>query len=161
MAKTVYTLIAAASLVTLLPTSQGLAGPDVTVVNPSTSPAITSSVDDPGRNPYQFHTGLNCAQVQCLVTSPPVPQGKRLVIQHWSITGFLTGATYIRAGLFNHQFPGTALSWAAPPFFPIGSGQVVAFDQVAQGYVDGGSAVGVLMESSGTLGFISFTVTVI
>ena len=62
----------------------------VNVVNPATMPALTSSVDDPGRIPYQklvLNTGC-VGQTICAFTWPQVPQGQRLVIQH--ISGLLT-----------------------------------------------------------------------
>ena len=63
MMKTAYILIAAASFITLVATSRSVsADPMVTVVNPATNPAHTSSVDDPGRIPYQFFKNLSPAQ---------------------------------------------------------------------------------------------------
>src|SRR5437899_2414856 len=54
----------------------------VTVVNPATSPALTSSVDDPGRIAYQSDVPTGSG----FVLFPVVPPGHRLVIQH--VSGF-------------------------------------------------------------------------
>jgi hypothetical protein len=69
----------------------------VTVINPAANPAKTSSVDDPGRIPYQtfhqFATG-ECSfdpdNGQCSFTFPSVPSGKRLVAQHIAVSAVLS-----------------------------------------------------------------------
>jgi hypothetical protein len=61
----------------------GQEGPSVTVVNPATMPALTSSIDDPGRAAYQgvpMSEG-NTSSGTCQATFASVPQGHRLVIQ--------------------------------------------------------------------------------
>jgi len=58
----------------------------VTVVNPSSRPALASSVDDPGRIAYQStndKTGI-CSGSSCVFQFGPVPAGHRLVAQHIS-----------------------------------------------------------------------------
>jgi hypothetical protein len=165
MTQTVYTLIIAASLATLLPASQGLAqgGPDVTVINPAINPAKTSSVDDPGRTPYQFFKGILCNAASCQTGSlPPVPVGKRLVLQHWSITGGLIG-TIPLIQAFVVSSTGQQLSNVTTPVFSSvpPNGWAFGFDQAMQGYVDAGNSVTVLL-STNTSGLISsptFTVT--
>lgn len=68
----------------------------VTVVNPATNPALTSSVDNPGRIPYQStsETGSCSAGgtgAVCEVSFPnTVPKGHRLVVQHVSASTFFT-----------------------------------------------------------------------
>ena len=58
----------------------------VDVINPATNPALTSSVDDPGRTAYE--SNVNCSPVSggisCQANFSAVPQGQRLVIQHIS-----------------------------------------------------------------------------
>jgi hypothetical protein len=59
----------------------------VTVGNPATSPALTSSVDDPGRIAYQSAVTIpGCASNAgpCAAKFSAVPQNHRLVIQHVS-----------------------------------------------------------------------------
>jgi hypothetical protein len=65
----------------------------VTVTNPAASPALTSSVDDPGRIAYQsVQTPPNCAGANgCAFAFAAVPTGHRLVIQHVSGELILTG----------------------------------------------------------------------
>ena len=58
----------------------------VDVINPAANPALTSSVDDPGRTAYE--SNVNCSPVSggisCQANFSAVPQGQRLVIQHIS-----------------------------------------------------------------------------
>jgi len=79
----------AASLAILVcPVGGAFAAPptvQVEVANPATNPALTSSVDDPGRIAYE--SNVNCSVfggVFCTATFAAVPQGQRLVIQHIS-----------------------------------------------------------------------------
>jgi len=67
MTRTAYSLIAATAFITLLATNQNVsADPTVTVANPPTNPAHTSSVDDPGRIPYQFFKNQQpCSGTSC------------------------------------------------------------------------------------------------
>jgi hypothetical protein len=57
----------------------------VQVVNTATSPALTSSVDDPGRTAYQSTLTGECFS-GCTFQFPTIPAGHRVVIQH--ISGF-------------------------------------------------------------------------
>src|SRR5262249_47232383 len=79
MTRTAYSLIAATAFITLLATNQNVsADPTVTVANPPTNPAHTSSVDDPGRIPYQFFKNQQpCSGTSCQGGSPRF--GLRLV----------------------------------------------------------------------------------
>jgi hypothetical protein len=78
----------AASLAILVcPVGGAFAAPptlQVDVANPATSPALTSSVDDPGRIAYE--SNVNCLPQggSCKANFAAVPQGHRLVIQHIS-----------------------------------------------------------------------------
>jgi hypothetical protein len=164
MTKTARILIVAAGLTALLPTSQSLAGPSVTgapvtVTNVPTDPAKTSSVDEPGRNPYQFVTVQVCTGHSCTATTPSVPAGKRLVIQHYSITGALaTTGTFLEASL---NINSATVSAVAPPLFGSGSFQGFSFDQGTLAYVDAGGAATVTFETNGSLdgtgGFFAVT----
>jgi hypothetical protein len=99
-------IIIGACLMALLPASQSLGqqgqqgqqggGSSVTVSNPATNPAKTSSVDDPGRIPYQTShqfTTTECTfdpdNSQCSFIFPSVPSGKRLVAQHIAVNAVL------------------------------------------------------------------------
>ena len=71
------------------PTERALAdkpSSPVTVTNPARAPALTSSVDDPGRIAYQSHVELLACNnnPNCTATFPNVPAGHRLVVQHVS-----------------------------------------------------------------------------
>ena len=52
------------------------------VVNAATNPALTRSVDDPGRIPYESQQNIDAGQDAFIF--PVVPAGDRLVIQHVS-----------------------------------------------------------------------------
>lgn len=58
----------------------------VTVVNPANNPALTSSVDDPGRVAYQSFLDQRCAELVCSFSFPAVPADHRLVIQQVSLS---------------------------------------------------------------------------
>jgi hypothetical protein len=80
-----------------------------TVVNPSTNPALTRSVDDPGRIAYQSVSPMVSCSVDntCSVTFPTVPAGRRLVVQHFSITLNAAGPAVNAFGQINDA-PGDA-----------------------------------------------------
>jgi hypothetical protein len=65
--------------------------PSVTVANTAAQPLLAVNLSDQGRAPYQFVTLLPVAacagKTQCMLTSPPVPAGHRLVVTH--ISGYL------------------------------------------------------------------------
>ena len=149
MARTVYLFIVAVSLIALFPSSRGLAGgPSVTVTNPATDPAKTSSVDDPGRNPYQFFKNLQpCVKTTCQATTPPVPEGKRLVVQHVSAFGALTSPGNTVEVVVSTDT--AVLSTFAPPVFGT-QNQGFAFDQPVLGYADAGSPVTVFISTNGS-----------
>lgn len=121
---------------------------EVTVTNSAAQPVLTSSVDDPGRTPYQFFKNLQlCVATTCQVTTPAVPTGKRLVVQHVSAFGALTSPgntveVVVSAGP-------TVLSTFAPPVFGTVN-QGFAFDQTVLGYADAGSTVTVFISTNGS-----------
>ena len=150
MMRTAYSLIAA-GLITLLATNQNAsADPTVTVANPPTNPAHTSSVDDPGRIPYQFFKNLQpCSGTACQVTTPPVPQGKRLVVLRLSAFGSYRQSSFFQVVVSTNS---AMLSTFAPQMLntPSGLGTGFAFDQAMLGYADAGSAVTVQMLINGS-----------
>ena len=120
-------------------------GSSVSVVNPANNPAITSSVDDPGRSPYQSFLNKNCAGSECTFAFPAVPAGHRLVIQHVSsgelvFTGTPTG---IQISVSGHAF---SQSGFLAPF----AGQLSLFDQSVLYYFDSGEKPSVFVGPIGT-----------
>ena len=117
------------------PTSQ------VIVVNPATSPALTRSVDDPGRIAYQSSV-TNCSLNHdvCSFGFPAVPQGHRLVVEH--VSGFLSlnspasGANVFLDGGANEA----RSSFFALPGLQFTSSGSILFDQLVLQYFDAGSA---------------------
>src|SRR5260221_993745 len=149
MTKVLYTLFIPVGLAALFAPSPGLADPSVTVINPATNPAKTSSVDDAGRNPYQFCKNLQpCVHTICQATTPPVPDGKRLVVQHVSAFGALTSPGNVVEVVVST--PTTVLSTFAPQVFGNPGAQGFAFDQTVQGYADAGSTLTVFISTNGS-----------
>jgi hypothetical protein len=107
------------------------------VVNPATRPALTSSVDDPGRVAYQASQGLICDEHDCNFTFSAVPAGHRLVIQHIS-GGFVFNTTpsliYVSVLSSATPFPGIS-NFVAPT---LGAGSL--FDKAILYYVDAGNS---------------------
>jgi hypothetical protein len=66
----------------------------VQVANTATNPVLTSSIDDPGRNPYvEFQYAPSCInQGICTLSFSAVPAGKRLVLTNISGQFHLTVA---------------------------------------------------------------------
>ena len=77
------------------------------MVNPATSPALTRSVDDPGRIAYQSTAACVLDTDACAFDFPAVPQNHRLVVQHVSglLLGNVTRALAILIGGANGAFP--------------------------------------------------------
>lgn len=123
--------------------------PNVAVTNAATQPVLTSSVDNPGRTPYQFFQNLQLCTSVCQVTTPAVPTGKRLVVQHVSAFGALTNpGTFVEVVVTSGA---AVISTFAPSVFGKTGNQGFAFDQTVLGYVDGGQTVTVFMSSDGSL----------
>jgi hypothetical protein len=160
-------IIIGACLVTLLPVSQGLGqqgqqggGSSVTVINPTTNPAKTSSVDDPGRIPYQaYHQFPNTdcnVPGQCIFNFPSVPTGKRLVAQHIVVSALISSGNAVSAAIAVGNVRSTDF------FVPI-AGLVALGDQPVLFYVNGGSSFLAALSVDGafdfSLGGPSITVT--
>ena len=123
--------------------------PNVAVANDAAHPVKTSSVDDPGRTPYQFFKNLQpCSGTVCQATTPAVPAGKRLVVQHVSAFGALTspGNTIEVVASTNSA----VISTFAPQVFGNPGAQGFAFDQTVLGYADAGDAVTVFISTNGS-----------
>src|SRR5262245_45700952 len=134
--------------------------PNVSVVNPATHPALTSSVDNPGRIPYQIDHFVNkntddcsTAQDHCSFLLPDVPAGKRLVVQHVAtLVNGVDTATYVRVLLQNIVVARSLLlsSFLVPLSPGRGTAQtsVAAGDQAVQFYLDGGANSGLVVSVS-------------
>ena len=60
-------------------------------------PALTKSVDEPGRSPYTSNVVQSCPLFSCSFVFKPVPVGFRLVVTHasvWYKTDSTSGVTY-------------------------------------------------------------------
>ena len=106
------------------------------MVNPATSPALTRSVDDPGRIAYQSTAACVLDTDACAFDFPAVPQNHRLVVQHVSgdlpfAAGDGRGARVTMDGGANGAFS----SFIAPTPF-LGDS---LFDQPVLQYFDAGS----------------------
>jgi hypothetical protein len=103
------------------------------ITNPATNPVPTSSVDDPGRTPYQSFLFQSCTGDVCLFGFPAVPASHRLVIQHVSsgelvFNGTPTGVSIALAGHADSE------SGFLAPF----AGPLSSFDQSVLYYLDSG-----------------------
>jgi hypothetical protein len=109
----------------------------VDVANPATNPALTRSVDDPGRIAYQSMAVCLLDSTTCSFDFPAVPKNHRLVVQHVSgslmfAAGGGRGARVTLDGGANGAFS----SFIAPTPF-LGDS---LFDQPVLQYFDAGSA---------------------
>jgi hypothetical protein len=110
----------------------------VDVVNPATNPALTSSVDDPGRTAYE--SNVNCSPVSggisCQANFAAVPRGQRLVIQH--ISGglaFDSDPKLVQVFIKGSPNQGISAFFVSSPVSTSNS----LFDQAVLQYFDGGS----------------------
>jgi hypothetical protein len=110
----------------------------VDVINPATNPALTSSVDDPGRTAYE--SNVNCSPVSggisCQANFSPVPQGHRLVIQHIS-GGLAFDSDPKLVQVSTKGSPNQGISAFFVPSLVSTSNSL--FDQVVLQYFEGGS----------------------
>jgi hypothetical protein len=104
------------------------------VLNPATMPALTSSVDNPGRIPYQATINNACvgSTGSCNIGFPFPSGNHRLVIQH--VSGFgLFASTPNSVQVFLHINPAVSPSFFFAPF----NGGITLFDQPVLAYSDG------------------------
>jgi hypothetical protein len=130
----------------------------VNVVNPATSPARTSSVDDPGRIPYQVTHRFVVSECfstlnACFFTSPAVPAGKRLVIQHIAVSATLSssGTTFVTVEVRDSSNIKIVLSTFNVPVFPAPAGGAANAEQAVQFFLDAGSSFKAFIDTLGTL----------
>ena len=112
--------------------------PNVNVATSATKPLLNSSIDDPGRVPFQssIENAGKCSGDSCLWLFGPIPAGHRLVVQH--VSGSIN---------FNAP-PGAAevlLNNGTSTFFaPLNSAVLFsAFDQPVLAFFDGPQSIGV------------------
>jgi len=149
LAKTSAAAALAASLTAFAaPIDGAVAAPpavQVDVANPATNPALTRSVDDPGRIAYQNTAACVLDSNACSFDFPAVPKNHRLVVQHVSavLGGNATGALVNLSGGANQA----TSSFVAPHSF---QGEI-RFDQPVLQYIDAGSAPFLLAVADVTL----------
>jgi hypothetical protein len=126
----------------------------VTVDNPASNPALTSSIDDPGRIPYQSTQSPSCTGSFCVISFPAVPSGHRLVVQYVSgFLLFLATPSVVAVQVGSGVSIGTAISFFFAPISGVGS----SFTQPVLVYIDAGQVptVGV---SAGSTTFFGETI---
>jgi hypothetical protein len=107
-------------------------------------PALTSSIDNPGRAPYQSFAPVTCNGSICFSSYPVVPAGHRLVIQHVSGTLEFGGASItipttilVRVGYFNGSVQEFFSEFFASVQNNVG---LTSFDQSVLGYIEAGAS---------------------
>src|SRR5262249_40434525 len=149
---TLYALITAACFF-LVPANQILAD------NAPRAPALTSSVDDPGRIPYQFSpvSSSLCGQQAgvCSVILPDIPLGKRLVIQRWAFNSFVlnqNAGTAIAELLVTRNNVQNQVSFGTISSVSLFGAQWFTFDQPTQAYADPGNVVNFIVDGDPSAG---------
>lgn len=97
--------------------------------------ALVSNVDDPGRIPYQSQRACIFSSGSCVVSFPPVPDGKRLVITHvsGSLQDTLPGGTLVLGNLSSF---GTSIAITVTFTGSSGGSNYFTFDQSALLFYD-------------------------
>jgi hypothetical protein len=133
-------------------TARAASATNVNVVNPATEPALTRSVDDPGRIAYQSRAVCDLGGNFCSFDFPAVPKNHRLVVQHVSVSLFsnTTGPTGAQVNLSGGANQAASFLLAPPSF--LGASQ---FDQPVLQYFDAGSAPFVFATADVTLSEVS------
>jgi hypothetical protein len=115
--------------------------PNVNVTNTTTQPVLNSSIDDPGRIPFQQQIVLNGGECSGVTTCPftfhALFSGHRIVIQHISGGLSYNGTPFsITVSLFGPS-SGVPLSQFFAPLVVTGTGtSFTAFDQAVLAYID-------------------------
>jgi len=121
----------------------------VDVANPATNPALTSSVDDPGRTAYEGT--VNCVLVNnivCKANFAAVPQGHRLVVQHISAQlEFATDPLLVDVATQGSPNQGSS-SFFVPS---LANSSISRFDQAVIQYFEGGSTPVVVINGIGSV----------
>jgi hypothetical protein len=139
MAAGVAAALAVSMTVFVVPIDGARANPptsNVIVVNPATEPALTRSVDDPGRIAYQSRAECILDSNACSFDFPAAPKNHRLVVQHVSGTlAFAAGGGRGARVTLDGGANGAFSSFIAPTPF-LGDS---LFDQPVLQYFDAGS----------------------
>ena len=100
--------------------------------------------------PYQFNASPQCQGPTCTATTPGVPAGMRLVVQHVSASSFLAplnkAGTYLQVFIVNANGPDFLSGFTAPL---VGKGRFFGFDEPVLGYVDAGGAINFTLATDG------------
>jgi len=146
-------------------TAQAVVASLVEVVNPSTSPVPTSTVNatDPGRIAYQSgtNTGACTGALTCNLAFPTVPAGHRVVIQH------IYGAIAFETTPSSPDIVAITCQGCVPVFFPYefyaplpsGSAALSLFDQPVLLYADSGESLSIVLSGGTSLLTVSLGVT--
>ena len=134
----------------------------VNVVNPATSPARTSSVDDPGRIAYQVLQSKSGCSNLCQIQFPDVPSGKRLVIQH--VSGSLGFNGPPKSAVVNLAKDAVANSGVAAFFTSVAAGAGTnnffsVFDQPVLFYIEAGKPTVLASGDESTISNMQVTLT--
>lgn len=110
--------------------------PNVNIANAATQPILNSSIDDPGRTPFQQQiTSDQCSgATTCFFTFRSVPSGHRLVVQHVSGGIEYSGTpNFIAVSLFTPNSGVPLSQFFAPLVVTTG---LSVFDQPVLAYID-------------------------
>ena len=128
-------------------TAQAVVASLVEVVNPSTSPVQTNSVNvtDPGRIAYRvtidMSTQCNGGNV-CVFVSPVVPAAHRVVVEHISSR---TGADTTSAPAVVDVYAGDQTAPIVTSFYVSSGAAGIAFDQPVLLYIDSSNSVTIVI----------------
>jgi len=133
-----------------------------TIANPATSPARTSSVDDPGRIAYQVLQSKSGCSNLCQIQFPDVPSGKRLVIQH--VSGSLGFNGPPKSAVVNLAKDAVANSGVAAFFTSVAAGAGTnnffsVFDQPVLFYIEAGKPTVLASGDESTISNMQVTLT--
>jgi hypothetical protein len=128
--------------------------PGILIANPATNPVFIRNVDEPGRQPYSEDVVSFCNGSNCVSSFSPVPQGKRLVIEHvgglarptsaaivFSFAELLSSNPNNLQVAVGNQFPMTLIGKA--DYIPYNSW---GFNQPVKAYVEAGSYPRITMQ---------------
>ena len=128
----------------------------VRVANSAAAPALTSSIDDPGRIPYQSSQTAICTTNVCFFAFPAVPANHRLVVQR--VAGYYPGISANAPARL--QLTSSGGTFATVRITPSNSFANV-FDLAVLAYIDAGQQPQTYANvESGTYGGISTSILI-
>ena len=147
--------LAASFTAVVVPVGGALAAPptvQVDVTNPATNPALTRSVDDPGRIAYQSAAACVSDQNTCSFNFSAVPKNHRLVVQHVSVgLALLANGTRGQVSLEGGANGGFSDFSFQPPIFFVDQPVLVYFDAGSAPFVFAETDVGLSSNSDATI----------